>query len=116
MLEAHCVGVHGAVSTKAIAEESFHRKRNQQALPAGSQVTGFFGKLRGRAAEAQPSASTATDPSPAHEEGQRSESSHTREQDMELGAFSISLAAKDLEASRKFYEMFGFKVFGGDPS
>jgi len=35
---------------------------------------------------------------------------------MELGAFSISLAVKDLEASRKFYEKFGFKSFGGDPS
>src|SRR4029453_18258373 len=35
---------------------------------------------------------------------------------MELGAFSISLAVKDPETSRKFYEKFGFKVFGGDPS
>ena len=35
---------------------------------------------------------------------------------MELGAFSVSLAVKDLEASRKFYESFGFKAFAGDPS
>jgi catechol 2,3-dioxygenase-like lactoylglutathione lyase family enzyme len=35
---------------------------------------------------------------------------------MELGAFSISLAVKDLEASRAFYEKFGFKTFGGDAS
>jgi len=35
---------------------------------------------------------------------------------MELGAFSISLAVKDLEASRKFYEKFGFKAFFGDAS
>src|SRR5262245_39728561 len=35
---------------------------------------------------------------------------------MELGAFSISLTVKDLDASRQFYEKFGFKVFGGDPS
>jgi lactoylglutathione lyase len=35
---------------------------------------------------------------------------------MELGAFSISLAVKDLEASRRFYEKFGFTVFGGNPS
>lgn len=35
---------------------------------------------------------------------------------MELGAFSISLAVKDIEASRNFYEKFGFKAFGGDPS
>ena len=35
---------------------------------------------------------------------------------MELGAFSISLAVKDIEASKAFYEKFGFKVFGGDAS
>jgi lactoylglutathione lyase len=33
---------------------------------------------------------------------------------MELGAFSVSLTVKDIEASRKFYEKFGFKVFAGD--
>jgi catechol 2,3-dioxygenase-like lactoylglutathione lyase family enzyme len=33
---------------------------------------------------------------------------------MQLGAFSVSLAVKDLEASRSFYEKFGFEVFGGD--
>jgi hypothetical protein len=31
---------------------------------------------------------------------------------MELGAFSIILAVKDLEASRDFYEKFGFGVPG----
>jgi lactoylglutathione lyase len=35
---------------------------------------------------------------------------------MELGAFSISLAVKDLAASRQFYEKFGFKAFAGDAS
>jgi catechol 2,3-dioxygenase-like lactoylglutathione lyase family enzyme len=35
---------------------------------------------------------------------------------MQLGVFSISLAVKDIEASRKFYEKFGFTVFGGDAS
>ncbi len=35
---------------------------------------------------------------------------------MELGAFSISLAVKDIGASRAFYEMLGFTVFGGDAS
>ena len=34
---------------------------------------------------------------------------------MELGAFSISLAVKDLEASRTFYEKLGFKVVAGEP-
>jgi lactoylglutathione lyase len=33
---------------------------------------------------------------------------------MDLGAFSISLVVKDVEASKAFYEKFGFKVFGGD--
>jgi lactoylglutathione lyase len=33
---------------------------------------------------------------------------------VELGAFSISLTVKDLEASKSFYEKFGFKVFAGD--
>src|ERR1039457_23761 len=35
---------------------------------------------------------------------------------MEVGAFSISLSVKDIEASRSFYEKFGFKVFGGNAS
>ena len=35
---------------------------------------------------------------------------------MELGAFSISLTVKDLGASRNFYEKFGFKSSGGEPS
>ncbi len=33
---------------------------------------------------------------------------------MQLGAFSISLAVKDLAASKAFYEKLGFQVFGGD--
>jgi lactoylglutathione lyase len=35
---------------------------------------------------------------------------------MELGAFSISLAVKDIKASKAFYEKLGFKVFKGDIS
>lgn len=35
---------------------------------------------------------------------------------MQLGTFSISLAVKDLEASRQFYEKLGFSRFAGDPS
>ena len=34
---------------------------------------------------------------------------------MELGSFSVSLAVKDLAASRSFYEKLGFEAFGGDP-
>jgi catechol 2,3-dioxygenase-like lactoylglutathione lyase family enzyme len=33
---------------------------------------------------------------------------------MSLGQFSISLAVKDLAASRAFYEKLGFSVFGGN--
>ncbi|MEM9555306.1 MAG: VOC family protein [Acidobacteriota bacterium] len=33
---------------------------------------------------------------------------------MDLGAFSISLAVQDLDASRRFYEAFGFEPAGGD--
>lgn len=35
---------------------------------------------------------------------------------MDLGAFSISLNVKDIEASRAFYEKLGFEVFHGDAS
>jgi len=33
---------------------------------------------------------------------------------MQLGAFSVSLAVKDLQASKAFYEKLGFTVFAGD--
>jgi catechol 2,3-dioxygenase-like lactoylglutathione lyase family enzyme len=33
---------------------------------------------------------------------------------MELGAFSVSLAVKDIAVSKAFYEKLGFTVFGGD--
>lgn len=35
---------------------------------------------------------------------------------MELGNFSISLAVRDIEMSKLFYEKLGFKVFAGDQS
>lgn len=35
---------------------------------------------------------------------------------MDLGAFSISLAVKDLEESKRFYQKLGFIVFTGDQS
>jgi lactoylglutathione lyase len=35
---------------------------------------------------------------------------------MELGAFSVSLAVKDIAVSRAFYEKLGFVVFHGDQS
>lgn len=35
---------------------------------------------------------------------------------MRLGNFSVSLAVKDLAASRAFYEKLGFRAIGGDPT
>ncbi len=35
---------------------------------------------------------------------------------MNLGAFSVSLAVKDIAASKEFYEKLGFTVFMGDAS
>lgn len=33
---------------------------------------------------------------------------------MQLGAFSVSLAVKDIQASKRFYEKLGFTTFMGD--
>jgi lactoylglutathione lyase len=35
---------------------------------------------------------------------------------MDLGAFSVSLAVSDLQASKAFYEKLGFAAFAGDAS
>lgn len=35
---------------------------------------------------------------------------------MDLGAFSVSLSVKDLDASKRFYEKLGFVQFHGDAS
>lgn len=35
---------------------------------------------------------------------------------MDLGTFSVSLAVKDIEASKQFYQKLGFRVFAGDQS
>lgn len=35
---------------------------------------------------------------------------------MDLGSFSVSLAVKDLAASKDFYQKLGFAVVGGDPA
>ena len=35
---------------------------------------------------------------------------------MQLGAFSVSLAVRDIERSKQFYEKLGFQTFGGDIS
>jgi lactoylglutathione lyase len=39
-----------------------------------------------------------------------------RQPAMELGAFSVSLAVKDIATSREFYEKLGFRPAGGDPA
>jgi lactoylglutathione lyase len=35
---------------------------------------------------------------------------------MEIGAFSVSLVVKDIQASKLFYEKLGFREVGGDIS
>lgn len=39
--------------------------------------------------------------------------SNTKMETMKLGAFSVSLSVKDLQASKAFYENLGFRQFGG---
>lgn len=39
-----------------------------------------------------------------------------QDQMLQLGNFSVSLAVKDLAASREFYEKLGFRVIGGNAS
>src|SRR5262245_47737354 len=48
------------------------------------------------------------------EAGKQQPPTNQKEQRMDLGNFSDSLAVKDIEASRSFYEKFGFKVFMGN--
>jgi hypothetical protein len=48
---------------------------------------------------------SAPEPGPGHPEGSTN---------MRLGNFSVSLAVKDLAASRAFYEKLGFRVVGGN--
>jgi len=38
------------------------------------------------------------------------------ESNLSLGAFSVSLAVKDIEASKVFYQKLGFSVIGGEQS
>jgi catechol 2,3-dioxygenase-like lactoylglutathione lyase family enzyme len=40
-------------------------------------------------------------------------SKHEKDENLKLGAFSVSLSVKDLKTSREFYENLGFKIFGG---
>jgi catechol-2,3-dioxygenase len=41
-------------------------------------------------------------------------SNKEKENNMKLGAFSVSLSVKDINVSKEFYENLGFKVFAGD--
>lgn len=40
----------------------------------------------------------------------------TQENEMKLGAFSVSLNVSDIAASQAFYSKLGFVAFGGDPA
>jgi catechol 2,3-dioxygenase-like lactoylglutathione lyase family enzyme len=46
-------------------------------------------------------------------EGLNNNANQINEDNMKLGAFSVSLSVKDLKASKQFYENLGFKVFAG---
>lgn len=59
----------------------------------------------------RPAAQPAAGPNP---NGSATATPTPSEATMDLGAFSISLAVKDLEASRRFYEQLGFVQFHGD--
>ena len=50
----------------------------------------------------------------SHNQPFPSNSENTKDAPMNLGAFSMSLTLKDLEASKKFYEKLGFKAFAGN--
>jgi len=39
---------------------------------------------------------------------------NTKNNQMKLGAFSVSLSVKDINISKQFYENLGFQVFAGD--
>lgn len=56
---------------------------------------------------------TQTSPTPASTPGGASRNDASG---LQLGNFSVSLAVKDLAASRAFYETLGFKAIGGDAS
>lgn len=46
----------------------------------------------------------------------RTDTNKEKTSNMKLGAFSVSLSVKDIQASQAFYEALGFTVFGGDLS
>jgi catechol 2,3-dioxygenase-like lactoylglutathione lyase family enzyme len=50
----------------------------------------------------------------AQSEPRSGETNSKRKASMRLGNFSVSLAVKDLKASREFYEKLGFRVIGGN--
>ena len=59
-------------------------------------------------------AGCASNPAPS---GPRTTAAHEEaDAALSLGHFSVSLAVKDLAASRAFYETLGFRVIGGDPA
>ena len=60
--------------------------------------------------EKNPSASSGTEEKDAEEKTDQKEVTVPEESDLKVGAFSLSLNVKDLEASKKFYEALGFKA------
>jgi predicted lactoylglutathione lyase len=88
-------------------------------LPGCVESGSSTAPVQGGASQAQPPAPATSSGTPeklAKESGNDQEqpsTSQSQEQSMNLGAFSVSLAVKDLELSRQFYEKLGFKPFAG---
>jgi len=79
-------------------------------MPLKNQSTDEAGKNQFLATD-----QSGQDPKPSGKVSvQQQPPTNQKEKSMELGNFSISLAVKDIEASRSFYEKFGFKVFMGN--
>ena len=60
------------------------------------------------------STSSSQEPPQVNKPAKPETSQATKKSQIRLGNFSVSLAVKDLAASRAFYEKLGFRVFGGN--
>jgi catechol 2,3-dioxygenase-like lactoylglutathione lyase family enzyme len=89
------------------------RTRNGRLLPASVATALVACAL---AANSPPAQIAEAQEDPSKRPGAATAPSSTERKDvMELGAFSVSLAVKDLAASRAFYEKLGFAQVAGEP-
>ena len=57
---------------------------------------------------------TASSQSGENTKSRKTENANAKEKKMKLGNFSVSLAVKDIKASRDFYQKFDFQIVGGN--